>query len=67
MYQIINNIIRNEKRMNKLATLPGRQSRDKARAFVIGEAAALHIRLTEDEIYEATAKVFAAVGKGGTA
>lgn len=67
MYEVINNIIRNGKRMDKLASLPGSARRDKAKAFVIGEAAALHIRLTEEEIRKATAKIVAAVGKGGAA
>lgn len=57
---IIHNVTHNEKRMNKLRAAKG-DARDKAKGYVIGEAAALKVRLTNDEVIRAAVKIVAAL------
>lgn len=59
---IISNITHNDKRMSKLRAIKkGTDIRDKAAAFVIGEAAALKVRLTDDEIRAAAVRIVSKV------
>ena len=57
---IIHNVIHNEKRMDKLRSAKG-DVRDKAKDYVIGEAAALKVRLTNDEAIRAAVKIVEAL------
>lgn len=59
---IISNITTNPKRMSKLRAIKkGTDLRTKAKALVIGEAAALKVRLTDDEIRTAAVRIVSAV------
>ena len=58
---IINNIIYNDKRMAKLSTIKRRYVYDKARQYVVGEAATLKVRLTDDEATKAVVQIVAAI------
>ena len=54
---IAKNILANPKRVQKLKNLVRGDMRDKAKQFVIGEAASLHAKLTDAEVMKAAAMV----------
>ena len=59
---IIHNITTNDKRMAKLRSLKkGVDVRDKAKAYVIGEAATLKIKLTDEEARRHAVQIMAAL------
>ena len=47
--QIVNSVASNEKRMAKLAPLTGMARFNKAIGYVVAEAQAQHVRLTQEE------------------
>lgn len=57
-YYVANAINANAKRIAKLKSLPNhRMVREKAHKYVVAECQALGVRLSEDEIYAASALV----------
>lgn len=53
VYTIVSNIKHNAKRMQKLNSMTAWKAREQAHRYVVGEAATLKVKLTEDEIIHA--------------
>ena len=65
MDKIINAILGNEKRVAKLRTLNGRQLRDKIQNFVVSECQAQKIKLSQNDIFKASAEIEVALERIG--